>query len=365
MSATIGTGHLMRCLTLADALALAGARCYFLTRDLGVDPLSLVMQRGHSVHVLPTCQPADGRQSDSEPQPPHADWLGTTPAQDATACRDALASVGLVDWLVVDHYALDATWESLMRPLARRLMVIDDLCDRPHLCDVLLDQTLGRKPDDYRPWVPADCMRLCGSDYALLRPAFHSLRPRSLVRRVQPRLEHVLVFMGGTDVNNHTAAVLDALEDSALPAQCRISVVLGAGAPHIESVGRQIAKSSRPASLQVNVHCMATLMADCDLAIGAAGSTSWERCCLGLPTVLLVAAGNQSASAAALSEARAACLVEQPALIGSRLPDIIQMFVQSPDALSDMSRHASALVDGLGTARVCKSLWPEECRFAG
>src|SRR5690606_9706020 len=111
------------------------------------------------------------------------------------------------DWLIVDHYALDARWETALRPHYRKLMAVDDLADRRHQCDLLLDQTFGRTVEDYRPWVPATCTVLCGSNFALLRPEFADLRAYSLRRRAKPQLKHLLISMGGVDKDNSTAQV--------------------------------------------------------------------------------------------------------------------------------------------------------------
>lgn len=140
----------------------------------------------------------------------HAHWLPVSQAQDANDTAQALAD-RTWDWLVVDHYALDARWEGKVRPSCRFLMVIDDLADRPHACDLLLDQTFGRKEEDYCSLVPANCRLLCGSNYALLRPEFAATRPYSLQRRIRPVLRELLITMGGIDKDNATGQVLLAL----------------------------------------------------------------------------------------------------------------------------------------------------------
>src|SRR5690606_2585434 len=147
----------------------------------------------------------------------HSHWLGATQTQDAAGCVPILAKLN-PDWLIVDHYALDARWERALKPHYRKLMVIDDLADRPHQCDLLLDQTFGRDAEDYQTWVPANCRLLCGSHYALLRPEFAALRPYSLARRATPQLRQLLITMGGVDKDNATGQVLEALRASQLSA---------------------------------------------------------------------------------------------------------------------------------------------------
>lgn len=353
-SLQIGTGHVMRSLTLADALAARGAQCHFLCRDHEGNLIDFIRAKGHTVHALPAPPvgaglPANASDDDT---PPHRHWLGATQPQDIDACAPVLAALR-PDWLIVDHYALDARWERALAPHCGRLMVIDDLADRPHACDLLLDQTFGRAADDYRAWLPAHCELLCGSRYALLRPEFVALRPYSLQRRAQPQLRQLLVTMGGVDKDNATGQVLAALRHCALPGNCEITVVMGATAPWRTEVERQANTMPWPTRVRVGVSDMAQLMADSDLAIGAAGATSWERCCLGVPTIMLVLANNQHRIAQALSEAGAANLLDASTLKNQSLicPERLQY-----KALAAMSGAAAAITDGLGVARIIETL---------
>jgi len=232
-------------------------------------------------------------------------------------------------------------------------MVIDDLADRPHACDLLLDQTFGREATDYHPFVPAACRLLCGSQYALLRPEFAALRPYSLQRRAQPTLRELLITMGGVDKDNATGQVLQALRSCRLPADCRITVVMGATAPWLDEIRKEAQDMPWPTRVLVGVSDMAQLMADSDLAIGAAGATSWERCCLGLPTIMLVLAENQRKIAEELCEAGAAHLIEVSTLNNQLLivPDNWE-----PLFLGAMSAAAAAITDGSRVAQVINAL---------
>lgn len=349
-SLQIGTGHVMRCLTLADALAARGGQCDFLCRAHEGNLIDFIRAKGHGVHALPSPPLVDvgvsANDSDDD-TPPHRRWLGATQAQDLDACAPVLAALR-PDWLIVDHYALDARWERALAPHCGRLMVIDDLADRPHACDLLLDQTFGRAAADYSAWVPPHCQLLCGSRYALLRPEFAALRPYSLQRRAQPQLRHLLITMGGVDKDNATGQVLAALRHCALPVDCEITVVMGATAPWRAEVERQAQNMPWPTRVRVGVSDMAKRMADSDLAIGAAGATSWERCCLGLPTILLVLARNQAVVAQGLERAGAARLIDQGQDILERLPVLFAPLLAAPVELALMSEAASAIVDGHG-----------------
>ncbi|HVK99022.1 MAG TPA: UDP-2,4-diacetamido-2,4,6-trideoxy-beta-L-altropyranose hydrolase, partial [Dongiaceae bacterium] len=202
-SVSMGTGHVIRCLTLADALATQGARCFFICRELPGHLIAHVRGRGYHVHVLamsesslsrPTQRPASADGSRQF----YSALLGVSQEQDA---RESLPFVQEIcpDWLVVDHYALDMVWETMLLSYSRKLLVIDDLADRDHQCDLLLDQTYGCDDDIYRKRVPAQARLLCGAHYALLRPEFAALRDYSLARRLHAPLRQVVISMGGTD----------------------------------------------------------------------------------------------------------------------------------------------------------------------
>ncbi|HTG37981.1 UDP-2,4-diacetamido-2,4,6-trideoxy-beta-L-altropyranose hydrolase [Sphingomonas sp.] len=287
-SIEIGTGHVMRCLTLADALRAGGAACLFLCRAHDGHLIELIEARGHRVAELPPAASAPSGVGD----PAHAAWLGSGWHEDAVATRELLGPAG-ADWLVVDHYAIDARWERVLRSSVRRVLVMDDLADRPHDCDLLLDPTLGRTQGAYRELVPDHAQLLLGPQHALLRPEFAAARVDSLRRREHPRLRRLLVTMGGVDKDNATGRVLDALDTCFADADIAVTVVMGPHAPWLAQVRHQVAQRRMPTQLLVGVSDMARLMSESDLAIGAAGGTSWERCCLGLPAFTLSLAQNQ------------------------------------------------------------------------
>ena len=354
-SLQIGSGHVMRCLTLADALKARGAECHFISREHPGHLLEVIRQRGHAVTALPAGKPSSARADDSVQQPAHAAWLGCDWSTDARQTGAILASLQ-PDWLVVDHYALDQRWEEVVAPHYRKLLVIDDLADRPHRCDLLLDQNLGRQPEHYAQWVPAYCQVLTGPQYALLRPEFVALRPYSLQRRqAQPALRQLLITMGGVDQPNATGQVLQALKTCALPADCSITVVMGLTAPWLQSVRELVAQMPWSTEVVVNVSDMAQRMADSDLAIGAAGSTSWERCCLGLPTLMVVLAENQQLGAQALDAAHAARLIGVVSDIVTQLPLAACELIDSACQMR-MSLAASAITDGQGVDRILKAI---------
>lgn len=349
-SLQIGSGHLMRCLTLADALARQGHECRFICRDHPGHLLSLIVQRGFSADVL-------SAKSDVQEvgQPAHAAWLGCAWLTDACQTAEVLEAFR-PDWLIVDHYALDQNWETRVRPLCRHLMVIDDLADRAHICDLLLDQNLGRTRADYADLLPPHCRTLIGPVYALLRPEFSQLREYSLQRRQSRSLRRVLISMGGVDQPNATGQILVALQQVRLPEDCRISVIMGLQAPWLEQVRALAKQMSWPTEVSVGVDDMAQRMAEADLAIGAAGSTSWERCCLGLPTFMLVLARNQYEAAHALEMVGAVCKLSLEDDLSSTLPRLFDGLGEHLDGLASLAQHAAAVTDGKGCGLVLNEL---------
>ncbi|MFC6446766.1 UDP-2,4-diacetamido-2,4,6-trideoxy-beta-L-altropyranose hydrolase [Shinella zoogloeoides] len=352
-SVEIGTGHVMRCLTLADALREDGAECLFLCRRHEGNLLELIAGRGYKAIALPRPDALAAMDCDA---PPHAHWLGTNWATDAQDSLEALAGVS-TDWMVVDHYALDRRWEQAVRPSYRRLLVIDDLADRPHDCDLLLDQSLGRRVEDYCDLLPPDAQTLIGPRYALLRPEFAALRAESLARREQSEFKHLLITMGGVDKDNATGAILDALGGCELPPDLRITVVMGPHAPFLAQVRAKAAAMPRPTRVLVGVHDMARLMTDADFAIGAAGSTSWERCCLGLPTIQLVLAENQKEVAAAFAELNAVIAIPTVPSLQKILPKLLKD--PAFEQLRLLSRYSSGICDGLGVLAVIEGMLQE------
>lgn len=340
-SLDIGHGHVMRCLTLAHALREHGASCLFICRVLPGHLIDRIRQEGFDVIELPA--PEDFAAGKG-----YAGWLGAAPTEDAVQTLAALPDC--VDWLVVDHYALDAQWEGHLRATCKRLLVIDDLADRAHDCDLLLDQNPGRSRADYAAWVPSDCTVLAGPAHALLRSEF-AARRRSVRSSTRTQLKTLMISMGGVDRDNASTRILDALNQVHLPAGLDIVVVLGAAAPWRESVQQAAARMRWPTRVLIDVRDMADLMAASDLAIGAGGGSALERCCLGLPSIIVPVAENQHAGACALAIAGAAIL----ASIGGTGDQALRMALtklMAGDALTRMSAKATAVTDGEGATQL-------------
>lgn len=355
-SLQIGTGHVMRCITLAGELTRLGHTCSFICREHQGHLGDYIVEKGYSVTLLPAPLSTDVHLRGKIPED-YACWLGVPWQIDCTQSLCAIEASN-PDWLVVDHYALDARWERSVAHAVNKIMVIDDLANRPHECSVLLDQNLGRLPSDYDALVPFSCKRFIGPRYALLRPEFVALRSQSLARREHPKINRILISLGGVDQANVTGEVLTAFSHSSLPASTELDIVMGPSAPHLSIVRQQAAGSRFRTEVIINAQDMAERMHRADLSIGAAGSTSWERCCMGLPSVTIVLAENQRGIAEALAISKAALIIDgQP--VKEKLVELLNYCSDNFEALYSLSRCAAQVCDGVGAILVATTLAKE------
>jgi len=341
----------MRCLTLADALKEQGNSVSFICREHKGNLIQYIEEKGYLVNKLDMDLPSILTKQES-PILEHAKWLGSSQNSDSNECRLILKQIK-PDWLIVDHYALDYRWQQALKPVYKKLMVIDDLADRNQQCDLLLDQTYNREQSDYLSLVPKKCTLLLGSQNALLRPEFAQWRDYSLRHRNPPILKQLLITMGGVDANNITGKLLEALKSCELPKNLLIIVVMGETAPHKDAV--KLTASTMPVETQVkiNVKNMAEIMSNSDMAIGASGATAWERCCLGLPTISIVLAKNQQVIAEKLASKHSIWLIQPHSLV----TDLKNIFSKlSVDQMREISTNAKTITDGLGVTKVLTKL---------
>ena len=282
----------MRCLTLADALRKHGAQTRFISRYLPKHLRNKLLVNGHEFALL------ESAQNDlALDELTHATWLGVGQPQDAADSVQRLSDKTW-DWLIVDHYALDFRWESTLRQKANRILAIDDIADRHHDCDILLDQNFYLDMEmRYVGKVPAHCQLKLGPRYALLRDEFRKLHER--IKPHRGSVNRILVFFGGVDAENYTGRAIEALSIIDTP-DLEVDVVIGAQHPCREQIEAACAQQHFVCHVQTSR--MAELMETADLAIGAAGSASWERCCLALPCVVGAVALNQVQAAKDLSQ---------------------------------------------------------------
>jgi len=363
-SIAMGSGHVMRCRNLARALRRRGAEVWFLCREQPGDLIPM-LEGEFVVLRLATLPDTLLCPEDRKGHTIYETWLGCSPLQDAADCLEAVRreSTGGVDWVVVDHYGLDHTWEEAFCAGLRgvgcdtepQLLVFDDLANRMHRAEVLVDanRLAASATGPYDSLVPGHCRLLLGPTYAPLDPLYGHLQPLAPQRR---ELQRVLVFFGGTDQANHTATALHALSAGSHD-QLVVDVVLGRSAPHLAAIKQQVQRRAH-----TQLHCglpnLAGLMMRADLAIGAAGTASWERAALGLPAIITPVADNQRQGAEAIAKAGAAILVGWPTAEDAmeHLVASIQGCIQNPDLLPLLSDRARNLGDGRGLDRIVTTM---------
>ena len=328
-SAAIGGGHVARCRALADALANKDWSCRFAVNQQTIAAIPALAASRHDFIRLT----GDGLDEAAEIKP---------------------SIEGKIDLLIVDHYQRDAQFESACRSWAGHILVIDDLANRHHDADFLLDQTLGRDEVDYVSLVPPGCRMLLGPDFALLRPQFARARSDALAHR-DGGLRRILICMGNSDPHDMTTVALQGIVQSGVTVA--IDVVLGSISPNCAAVAAEIAGLKRDIRLHIDVPDMAALMASADLAIGSSGVIAWERCAVGLPTIAVITADNQRMIAANLSAAGAVHLAgDWKGASAEAISGAVAAVAKRPELLTEMSRKAAAICDGNGVERATSTI---------
>lgn len=202
---------------------------------------------------------------------------------------ETISNVRKADLYIIDHYKIGEQWEKELRQYTNNIVVIDDLANRTHECDLILDQNvIPNYESRYDSLVPKHCIQLLGPKYLIVRDEFVEARQNLRYRNSQ--VERLLVFMGGSDPTNETMKVLNALSFSKRFGH--VDVVVGNGNLQKEAIKQICMKQGFHYHSQINY--MAKLMQQADFSIGAGGSTTWERCYVGLPSSSTVVAQNQS-----------------------------------------------------------------------
>ena len=325
-SVHLGSGHIMRCLALADALKQSGGEVQFICRARSGDLHNLVRKRGYKVVLLPPL-PLGTQNIDLDASQTISCLQGSRPR-----------------WLIVDHYDLTKVWVDSVRVYTEKIMIIDDLAQNSFYCDALLNQNYGYTKSDYADKVPAECALFLGTQYALLRPEFANLRSQAIEKRKACQsTKQVLLSVGGMDPYNLIGRILDALSHIR-DFNAEINIAISSQSPNVITIMEQIKNLPFSAKLMLDAENMAQLMLDADYAIGAAGSSSWERCCLALPSIILAVADNQDRVAQVLVDKKAARLIQTPAEISAR--------IDWGDNYLIYAKNAAAICDGQGVNRV-------------
>lgn len=338
-SVHIGAGHVVRCVALAHALHAMGARCLFVSRSLDGQLSGWVREQGFETADLPaTPTPGQGpRWVDQD-----LDLQLTTAAVGDT--------VGHANWLVIDHYAIDASWEQAARALADRLLVIDDLANRSHAADLLLDQGVQEVAARYTPWLAHPCPILLGPKYALLRPEFAGLAAARENQAKDPA-QTILACMGGTDLLDVLSITLTAWRGLPTP-RPPLDLVVGASSPNVVALARGC-EGLAGLRLHVATNDMAELMAGAQLVISSAGGIGWERCSAGLPAIFGRTAPNQTGNLGALVRHRTGFSVgDWSTVTPEQLRNLLARLLARPGLRRRMGERAHRMVDGLGATRV-------------
>jgi UDP-2,4-diacetamido-2,4,6-trideoxy-beta-L-altropyranose hydrolase len=341
-SIAIGSGHIARCLTLAEVLRKEGAEVVFACRQLPGHLLQRLADQGYVAHGLPEQYAEEQSGGDIEAFLP---WQA-----DIDALAQVLKDRAPFDWLIVDHYGLDARWEQAARQFAERLMAIDDLANRPHAVDVLLDQNYSAQAQDrpYDQWVDAGCRTFLGPHFALMRDEF-----RCDAIAIKPRVERVVVNFGGFDAARQVHATMLALQGFD---DLEVDFVAGLHNPEWDAM-TQLVQAHPNWRLHSLVSDFIGLLREADLFIGAGGGTTWERAALGLPTICISVANNQQLNAQLMAEAGAHLyLGAHETLDPQRLVQAISALRDDQELRRSFALHSRALVDGNGARRLAVAL---------
>ena len=324
-SPQIGGGHVLRCLALAETLERHGFHPVFAVSRSTVETVTLLKNGPFEI-------------------------VETAPGE--AHLTDAAVNTGLV---IFDGYSLDREIERQWQGRAPVRLVVDDLANRRHDCELLVDHAPGRTAIDYAPWVPTHCRVLAGPSFALLRPEFLRYRQRALARRSAVAPRRLLVAMGLTDVEAITRRVVEGALLAGLGLD--IDVVAGRGAGSLAWLETMAVSAPVRIHVDIDAAAMAELMVASDIAIGGGGGASLERCCMGLPSLMVLLAENQRLAAETLERAGAARLLgDLVAATPQRIAAALESFAGQGQALEQCSKVAATIADGGGTDRVCQAI---------
>jgi UDP-2,4-diacetamido-2,4,6-trideoxy-beta-L-altropyranose hydrolase len=335
-STRIGMGHVMRCVTLAEELIKQSAEVVFICRSQSGDCIDWIRDRGFTVLELSLTA--------------EMSLYNQFMMKDAVSTQQLLHANAPFEWLIVDHYEIDYRWEGLMRGYVRQIMVIDDLANRRHDCDLLLDQNYYKNSRQrYLGLLPPSCTSLLGPSYVLLRKEFVDAKKKLLLR--DGTIKRILVFFGSSDPSNETSKVLIAIKELALNT-VEVDVVVGVSNPHRHQI-KMLCNNISNVNYYCNISNMAELILRADIGIGAGGSSIWERCYLGLPSITSVVAPNQIETTEYVASLGAVdCLGSIEILNSENYISALMCAISNPMRVKNMSDVALGLVSRVGTSAV-------------
>ncbi len=353
-SVIIGTGHVMRCLVLAEELRLKGAEVLFICRHLPGNLINFIRSKEYKVIELEQIDANqqknldDGHKLDSDEPEFSLEY-------DAEQTYRILEKQALWSWLIIDHYSIDERWEIRQKDVVDKILVIDDLADRRHSCNILLDQNYyADMTERYGKLLPEDCRKLLGPEFSLLRKEFREQREKQ--GKNSNRIKKVLIFFGGADSDNWTARVVNAIIEN-MPEKIIVDVVTGITNPHRNKL-KALCAGAKSIKLHVQVEDMAQMMDDADLSIGGGGTVTWERCCLGLPTIAWPVADNQKKLLKDSASAGLVCMPDQSSPDAEEIVIHLRALLKNTALCESMKTRGRRLIDGRGSIRVANIMCP-------
>jgi UDP-2,4-diacetamido-2,4,6-trideoxy-beta-L-altropyranose hydrolase len=336
----IGTGHVMRCLTLANLFTKIGIDTMFICRDLPGNLNHLIVDRGYKLCILP--YPTTIQQSKQFHNPYEA-WLEVDWKIDLLQTVNMIKSDPSSSCLIIDHYSIDSKWENLFHRLTgKKIIVIDDLANRSHFCQIILDQNISNRNDRYDDLVPKSCVKFLGLPYVILREDF--LNEKINLRKRNGMISRILVFFGGSDPTNETFKTIQVLKNP-MYSEIHIDIVVGDSNKNKEMI-KSLCNEVPNFYYHCQINNMAELMVLADLSIGAGGTTTWERCYLGLPTLTIVTADNQIEIINLVNDKGAICnLGESSKVTQEKIEQKLNLFIKHPLKVKMISQRALDLMD--------------------
>ncbi|MDB9972524.1 UDP-2,4-diacetamido-2,4,6-trideoxy-beta-L-altropyranose hydrolase [Oceanospirillaceae bacterium] len=326
----IGSGHLMRCLTLANNLNKSSKyKCTFITRNHCGNFNELINLNNFKI-ILPKISELNNKVNG------FSEWLGTSQQIDAAQTLSALKEnfIEKIDILVIDHYSLDIQWEKQFRDMSKKIVVVDDLANREHCCDMILDQNIAPNyAKRYDNLIPVNSKKYLGISYCLLREEFFIAK---VTVKARSKLNNLVIFFGGVDKDNATLKLLNTLNEKLALFEV-VNVIVGQSNSFKDQV-KAFCQGYDNCYYLEKVSNMAEIFSQSDLAIGAGGATTWERIFLGLPSIVFSLADNQVEIAEYLNRKNyITFLGDQSEIETSEITLELDKYVNSPHLLREQS----------------------------
>lgn len=345
----IGSGHVMRCLTLAEELRSKGLNIYFICRNLPGNLIDYIKKLNFKVLGLPPVHPV----AKISPLYKHSNWLQVDWKTDVTQTIEKISEIDLINWLIIDHYAIGFEWESTIKKYVKKIFVIDDLADRAHNCDVILDPNSLYDQNRYDRLVPPECKKFIGPKYTLLRKEFE-LAKKDMKIPKRTKIQRILVSFGGNDLKNETYKTILAIKELNIPF-IQVDIIVGKNNPHKDFIKKDCLKH------HFNYYCqiknIAQLMINADIGIGAGGSTTWEMCFLGLPSLIIITADNQKELTEKLHQAGAIRSLGRDCDVSTAtIKEAIANLINDPSLLNEMSERGLCIMSNSSTQEIINIL---------